>query len=219
MALLQLCCASILSPSVIGTRLDHPLYRIGSPHNLPDLISNVLVVSGAWKLVAMVDWTDNLKSPWRQRIKPPWRYNAPAALFILAMVLTYADAPRMKEFSNGGLLSTTGAGAKTYIALYAAAIILAAVEVYRAAHFLQRDARTGGRLQSLSRPLIVAAALAVAYGVAISAAMWFDADDEVIGHRSYVQLSWWLATIALIVLAIAGVTGIRQQSDGSSAEA
>lgn len=174
--------------------------------HLPDLASNLLVITGSWLLLMMVATTTGLRLRWNQ--------HALVILVAVAMFVTYAVSPRLHNHSDGSLLSATGSGAEVYIGLYGLSVMYAAVRVLILARKLRAIADRGGTSRRVVAALTVAAGLAGTYGGVVASFAWFDADDTV-GRLgiSYLDLSWWVATVALIALAVAGVTGVRKSAD------
>lgn len=202
-ALLTLCVASIMAPPVLGRFLQRQLGCRISAWHLPDLGSNLLVVAGSWMLLVMVATTTGLQLRWNQ--------HALVVLITAAMVVTYAVSPRLHQRADRSLLSATGSGAEVYIGLYGLSVVYAAVRVMLLARVLWALADHGATSRRVVAALTVAAALAAIYGGVVASFAWFDADNRVGGLGiSYIDLSWWMATVALIALAVAGVTGVRK---------
>ncbi len=207
MALLYLCAASILAPPVLGRWLDG--LSNGDPANLADLISNCLVVFSAWTLVTMV--SQGFYGP----NSDPWWQNLLALSALVAMIATYIKSPRLHIPTGDGLLAATGAGAKLYIGIYSATVIAAALRVLYLSRRLDRlnHAARGG-MHGEATALTAAAAFSALYGVSVAAFLGrrhFGATARLpLVHATLIGASWWLATIALVILAVAGVAGVRR---------
>jgi hypothetical protein len=186
---------------VFGSGLE-AILRPSLPDNLPDLASQCSVALCAWQLM-------RITAEYR-RATTRFAVRAAPLLAGTALVIVYTESDDLHEHSDTGLLSTTGPHAQLYLAAYASTVITTAALIVRRAAQIRACVLPGTSIHRHLNLLLAGARTLLAYGLTVLTFIGFDADTRIprLGI-SWINLSWWIASAAMILLAAAGLTGTR----------